>query len=167
MTIAGKPAISFLRFACCSACLRFPSAPGGRKSSSRRRSREAAASRLLYRRRRSIDSVVVVCLRGGRDHHLFGLHPLDCVGDLDELNEGKSSARTYIGMETNTTGVNTEKAKEGSIDRPADGRAGGRTTQDLFLSGLVGLVEGKGMDWLVRLDVTEQELSLQLLGLVN
>jgi hypothetical protein len=124
VTIAGKPAISFLRFACCSACLRFPSAPGGRKSSSRRRSREAAASRLLYRRRRSIDSVVVVCLRGGRDHHLFGLHPLDCVGDLDELNEGKSSARTYIGMETNTTGVNTEKAKEGSIDRPADGRAG-------------------------------------------
>ena len=40
--------------------------------------------------------------RVDHSHHLFGLHPPDGVFQGGELNEGKSSARTYIGMETTT-----------------------------------------------------------------
>ena len=38
-------------------------------------------------------------------HHLLGVHPPDGVFQRDELNEGKSSARTYIGLDHNKRGL--------------------------------------------------------------
>ena len=46
-------------------------------------------------------------------HHLFGLHVPDGVFQRDELNEGKSSAGTYMGWRPQQTGVNTGLAMNG------------------------------------------------------
>ena len=48
------------------------------------------------------EAAAVSAGRVDHSHHLFGLHPPDGVFQGGELNEGKSSARTYIGMETTT-----------------------------------------------------------------